>query len=329
MIRRWAQEEATRRGFTIVELLIVIVVLGILAAIVIVAYTGLTNRAKLSAQRSETSQWKKTSETYKVENNIECPAQYAFVYRNDILGTPDFCVMKYEARNVGGVATSQPSGTPWVNLTQGAAVSAASSLGGGHHLVSELEWMAIAADVLSVKYNWSSGTVGQGFIYSGHNDNAPNNALAATSDDADGYNGTGNSETNGANQKRVLILKSGDVIWDFAGNVWEWTSNTINGAQPGASGYATRQYTSVSSWGNLPAASRPSGLASQPQLSDIGSWNSTQGIGQVLSNSSETTTRMYLRGGDWDAVDGAGVLSLDLSNASSWTGQYFGFRVAK
>lgn len=34
------------RGFTIVELLIVIVVIGVLAAITIVAYNGITNRAK-------------------------------------------------------------------------------------------------------------------------------------------------------------------------------------------------------------------------------------------------------------------------------------------
>jgi prepilin-type N-terminal cleavage/methylation domain-containing protein len=37
------------RGFTIVELLIVIVVIAILAAIVIVAYNGVQNRAKTSA----------------------------------------------------------------------------------------------------------------------------------------------------------------------------------------------------------------------------------------------------------------------------------------
>src|SRR3990167_5735339 len=40
-------------GFTIVELLIVIVVIGILAAIVIVAYQGVTNRANDSAIKSD------------------------------------------------------------------------------------------------------------------------------------------------------------------------------------------------------------------------------------------------------------------------------------
>ena len=41
------------RGFTIVELLIVIVVIGILAAISIVAYNGVQNRAKTSSGQSQ------------------------------------------------------------------------------------------------------------------------------------------------------------------------------------------------------------------------------------------------------------------------------------
>jgi type IV pilus assembly protein PilA len=43
------------RGFTIVELLIVIVVIAILAAITVAAYTGIRERANLSAVQSELS----------------------------------------------------------------------------------------------------------------------------------------------------------------------------------------------------------------------------------------------------------------------------------
>jgi len=42
-----------RHGFTIVELLVVIVVIGILAAVTIISYTGITNRAMLASLSSD------------------------------------------------------------------------------------------------------------------------------------------------------------------------------------------------------------------------------------------------------------------------------------
>ena len=52
------------RGFTIVELLIVIVVIGILAAIVIVAYNGIQNRAKTQSGQAAASNIQKKIEAY-------------------------------------------------------------------------------------------------------------------------------------------------------------------------------------------------------------------------------------------------------------------------
>lgn len=51
-----------QQGFTIVELLIVVVVIGILAAIVIVAYNGVTNSAKSSAWKSDAQNLAKIAE---------------------------------------------------------------------------------------------------------------------------------------------------------------------------------------------------------------------------------------------------------------------------
>lgn len=53
-------------GFTIVELLIVIVVIGILAAITIVAYNGIQNRARDTQRRSDIAQIKKALQAYNV-----------------------------------------------------------------------------------------------------------------------------------------------------------------------------------------------------------------------------------------------------------------------
>lgn len=55
------------RGFTIVELLIVVVVIAILAAITIVSYNGITGRANASAAKSLAATWAKKVELYQAE----------------------------------------------------------------------------------------------------------------------------------------------------------------------------------------------------------------------------------------------------------------------
>ena len=66
----------TAHGFTIVELLIVIVVIAILAAISIVAYNGIQQRAKNSQTESALAAWVKALNLYKIENS-RWPAGYA------------------------------------------------------------------------------------------------------------------------------------------------------------------------------------------------------------------------------------------------------------
>ena len=57
-------KQTKARGFTIVELLIVIVVIAILAAITIVAYNGIQNRAKTSAGQQFAANIAKKVEAY-------------------------------------------------------------------------------------------------------------------------------------------------------------------------------------------------------------------------------------------------------------------------
>lgn len=59
---------AKQNGFTIVELLIVIVVIGILAAISLVAYTGVKERGTYAKMRTELSSLNKAIQLYYADN---------------------------------------------------------------------------------------------------------------------------------------------------------------------------------------------------------------------------------------------------------------------
>ena len=59
---------AKQKGFTIVELLIVIVVIAILAAITIVSYNGIQNRANDSAVQSDLTAFVKKMEMLKIDS---------------------------------------------------------------------------------------------------------------------------------------------------------------------------------------------------------------------------------------------------------------------
>ncbi len=72
---QWAKQK--QPGFTIVELLIVIVVIAILAAITIVAYNGIQDRVKNSAAQNAAAQTAKKLMAYAVLNNDQYPASLA------------------------------------------------------------------------------------------------------------------------------------------------------------------------------------------------------------------------------------------------------------
>lgn len=95
-MKQWANKKS---GFTIVELLIVIVVIAILAAITIVAYNGIRQRSELSAMQSTISQATKKIQLYAVDNAEQYPATLAdagvidsgaitFQYSSDNTTTP-------------------------------------------------------------------------------------------------------------------------------------------------------------------------------------------------------------------------------------------------
>lgn len=68
MTQKSNQVKQGLRGFTIVELLIVIVVIGILAAITVVAYSGITSRARTTKAQTAASNVQKVAEAFNADN---------------------------------------------------------------------------------------------------------------------------------------------------------------------------------------------------------------------------------------------------------------------
>lgn len=74
----WAKQKQS--GFTIVELLIVIVVIGVLAAITIVAFNGIQSRAKSAKVQQDLKSMQKLVELYKAENGSYPSTSNAWSY---------------------------------------------------------------------------------------------------------------------------------------------------------------------------------------------------------------------------------------------------------
>ncbi len=70
MIQHNINSKRKDSGFTIVELLVVIVVIGILAAITIVSYTGVTNRAKGAQAKSNAASVITVAEAVNADNGV-------------------------------------------------------------------------------------------------------------------------------------------------------------------------------------------------------------------------------------------------------------------
>ena len=87
-------------GFTIVELLIVIVIIGILAAITIVAYNGIQERARISSVSSALSQVTRKIATFAVDGN-GYPSDLASINVSDT----DTVKYQYSVNNTANPAT--------------------------------------------------------------------------------------------------------------------------------------------------------------------------------------------------------------------------------
>ena len=120
-------------------------------------------------------------------------------------------------------------------------------------------------------------------------------------------------------QLRTHILSNGNVIWDIAGNLWEWSDAYINGT-------ADRMAVTADAWQEWSVVTDYNNLSyTRPQNP---SWSSTNGIGKV-NVTATAGQRAFIRGGDWGIGAAGGVFSLPLGNAPSAVGTNFGFRCSR
>lgn len=241
-------------------------------------------------------------------NRNSCPSGMIPVSPSPADGMSGFCVDKYEAKNVGGIATSQTASTPWVSIAQYTA--RAECIRAGKHLITEKEWQAIAHNIEGVGWNWQGGVAGTNNMSDGHSDNSPANSLAASTD-SDPCSGTEQScdVDTWSSQRRTYKLSNSEYIWDFGGNVWEWVDQMNYADYP--------VYNSTTSGWQICSTSGD------------GICGNTKTTNDQWYRGGSSDLRGFIRGGNWYSGAHSGAFTLILVNAPAITSTNIGFRCAR
>jgi surface protein len=280
--------------------------------------------------------------------NTTCPAGYAFVPDGGLAGA-DFCVMRYEAKDVGSSPTSQTASDPWVSISQTAAWNACDGLNsegsrgdidadtggdGTYAMISNPEWMTIARNAEAVGSNWTGGATSTGIMAKGHTDSS-NTAVATSTGSSCLYNTAADTcaSTGTIDQRRTLTLSNGEEIWDMSGNVWEWVdwnmTSTLTTVTPAEKAYNSGDTQPISSGVEFPNLDSKIGGGDEMfpdswQPTDT-SLQSSDGVGRYFAGDN-TSGGAARRGARWNSTTSAGVYTLILTVDSTSTSTYTGFR---
>lgn len=233
------------------------------------------------------------------------------------LGTNDFYVMKYEAKNVGGVATSQADGTPWGNIDHPSAVTACAALGSGSHLLTIAETQTININIETQTANWADGIIGSPVSAGG---GLKRGNVDIT--DSASYNGADPEYGTGRDVKAKLILSNGEQIWDWSGNVWEWIYGAAANGALGTPGGVTFN-TDDGEWNSVSPDLSQERLVLGPLN---GSYTSLYGVGIYYGGG---TTNGVSRGGGWANGSFAGVFAFRADYHTSNWNTTIGFRCGR
>ena len=157
--------QKTKSGFTIVELLIVIVVIAILAAITIVAFNGIQERARVSAVSSALTQANKKIAVYQVDNPGQFPTDLASIgitnsdvsYQysvNNSTNPATYCI----TATTGSTSYKASSTSP----TPSSGGCAGHGTGGAEAVVNLVPNPSIEANTTGWSYRWYGNTGGAG-----------------------------------------------------------------------------------------------------------------------------------------------------------------------
>jgi prepilin-type N-terminal cleavage/methylation domain-containing protein len=159
-----SRSPSKQSAFTIVELLIVIVVIGILAAITIVAYNGVQERARVSSVSSALSQAAKKIAVWQVDNPSTSPADLATA---GVTNSSDVSY-QYTAGTSGAYCITATNGPTSYKITESTKPTAGGCAGHGVGGVSAITNLATNPNFESGVSGWPAyqGTVTQSSVWS-------------------------------------------------------------------------------------------------------------------------------------------------------------------